>query len=97
MVDEGGQAGIVCSVGGSGGQMSVAAGITSTGGAASLIEGVCVDSAIPLAPLAGADVSSSGAGTVWAQVGTGFCIGTACFGSLPGSVSASLSLGRVSV
>lgn len=97
IVDEGGQAGIVCSVGGSGGQMSVAAGMTSGGGAESLIEtaGGCV--AIPLSPRSGVDVSSRGAGTVWAQVGVGFCITTACLGSVPVSGSASGSLGRVSV
>jgi len=97
IVEEGGQAGIVCSVGGSGGQMSVAAGMTSGGGAASLIETAGEGVAIPLSPRAGVEASSSGAGTVSAQVGVGFCMGTACFGSVPVSGSASGSLGRVSV
>jgi len=46
-------------------------------------------------------VSPGGAGTVWAQVGAGFCIGTACFGSLDSSDSAGgsdfVQSGRVSL
>jgi hypothetical protein len=46
--------------------------------------------------VAGSSVSArgspGGAGTVWAHLGAGFCIGTACFGSVPCAGSAGGSL-----
>jgi hypothetical protein len=84
-LDEGGQAGIVCSVGGSGGQMSVASGTEPGAGATSSWSGSDRTCAIS-GP--SSSVSPGGAGTVWAQVGVGFCIGMASFGSASFSVLA---------
>jgi hypothetical protein len=111
-VDDGGQAGMFCSVGGSGGQMSVSSGTAPCAGATSSCSAPC--SRTGTAPCArppagghvrfangfsggceagassvegrtcesGTDASPGGSGTVWAHVGAGFCIGTACFGSV---------------
>jgi hypothetical protein len=111
--DDGGQAGIVCSVGGSGGQMSVASGIALDAGAASSVGGRLPCPALGDFPAggqvrfgAGAGVSTpgdslmvspGGAGTVCAHNGAGFCMGTACFGSLASSGgSVFVQSGRVS-
>jgi hypothetical protein len=110
IVEDGGQAGIVCSVGGSGGQTSVSSGIapcrgaTSSSGAAAdcsfvLSGAVCGPAAgghVRLEVVAGSSVSATGspggAGTVCAHFGAGFCIGTACFGSVARSGSAGVSV-----
>jgi hypothetical protein len=84
-LEDSGQAGIVCSVGGSGGQMSVASGTELGAGATSSWSGIDRTCAISGASSRG---SPGGAGTVWAQVGVGFCIGTASFGSASFSVLA---------
>jgi hypothetical protein len=109
MVDDGGQAGIECSVGGSGGQMSVSSGTVPCAGATS---SCCAPSAggALCAPAAGGHVrfangfvatgadtfssspSPGGAGTVSAQAGVGFCIGTAGFGSVSAAASAGVSV-----
>jgi len=100
-IDDGGQAGIVCSVGGSGGQMSVSSGIAPDAGAASSLGGRFPRPEPGDRPAGGhvrfaggtgvstasasLIVSPGGAGTVCAHIGVSFCIGTACFGSLASS------------
>ncbi|MGH7763405.1 MAG: hypothetical protein ACREOM_03180 [Candidatus Dormibacteraceae bacterium] len=91
---DGGQAGMACSVGGSGGQMSVSAGgavsFSSAGGHVLLAEspatalGVSVKAAV-VAGTAPALASSAAVGTVWAQTGAGFCMGTAVLGPVVGA------------
>ncbi len=106
IVEDGGQAGIECSVGGSGGHTSVSSGIAPWAGATSSrgapvgrCGAVCGPPAgghVRLDVVAGSSVSASGspggAGTVCAHFGAGFCIGTACFGSVvcPGSAGFSV-------
>jgi hypothetical protein len=110
IVEDGGHAGIVCSVGGSGGHTSVSSGIAPCSGAASsmgapvgrsdgLTGGLCGPPAgghVRFDVVAGNSVSSSGspggAGTVCAHFGAGFCMGTACFGSVVWAGSAGVSV-----
>jgi hypothetical protein len=103
IVEDGGQAGIVCSVGGSGGHTSVSSGIAPWAGATSSsggsVGGVCGPPAgghVRLDAVAGSSVSArgspGGAGTVCAHFGAGFCIGTACFGSVACAGSAGFSV-----
>jgi hypothetical protein len=85
---EGGHAGIVCSVGGSGGQISLWVGIAASGCAfGGQVSGPeRAGGAVGLASASPA--VSAGAGTVCAQDGAGFCIGTAGFGSVSSSGAA---------
>ncbi len=110
IVEDGGHAGIVCSVGGSGGHTSVSSGIAPCSGAASSIGAPVGRSASVLGGLCGppagghvrfdvvagnsgsSSASPGGAGTVCAHFGAGFCIGTACLGSVLKAGSAGGSL-----
>jgi hypothetical protein len=91
--DDGGQAGIVCSVGGSGGQMSLCVGISASGWTfGGQVRGPdLAGGAVGLG--SGSPALSAGAGTVWAHEGAGFCIGTAGFGWVSSSATGVSSAG----